>query len=135
MRTGTRTVRAVSLMTSPLAMIFGRCSRTASRTFSSCRSQSRAPRENRSYHLASPRELESSPLSAMSRPSLAPLLLGQQCRDVAQRFLGAVLIVTILLDESLLDHGYLLPRLIIGPRGRGHQPQHVAALLEQVLLD
>src|ERR1700761_3344843 len=132
MRTGTRTVRAVSLITSPLAMIFGRCSRTASRTFSSCRSQSRAPRENRSYHLASPSELDSSPLAAMT-VLRRHLLLCQQCRDVAQRFLGTVLVVAILLDQSLLNHGYLLPRLIVGARGRSHEPQHIAALLEQVL--
>ena len=49
---GARTVRALSLMTSPPAMISGRLARTASRTFSSWRSQSRAPRENSSYHFA-----------------------------------------------------------------------------------
>src|SRR5580700_674323 len=140
MRTGTRTVRVLSLMTSPPAMICGRCSRTDSRTFSSCRSQSRAPRENSSYHFASPSAPVSLPLSLMVFRCSAPcaaceLLLGQQCRHVAQGLLGTVLVVAIFLHEALLHHGNLLPCVVIRTRGRGDQPQHVATLLEQILLD
>jgi hypothetical protein len=40
------------VMTSAPETICGRCLRTDSRTFSSWRNQSRAPRENRSYHFA-----------------------------------------------------------------------------------
>ena len=47
---GARTVRAPPSITSALAISSGRCWCTASRTFSLWRSQSRAPRENRSYH-------------------------------------------------------------------------------------
>src|ERR1700748_2996512 len=106
MRTGTRTVRALSLMTSAPETICGRCLRTASRTFSSCRSQSRAPRENRSYHLASPRAPPSSLFAVIS-------LLCQQSGDVAQCLLGAVLVVSVLLDETLLNHRNLLPGLFV----------------------
>src|SRR5579864_8520789 len=146
MRTGTRTVRAPSLITSPPAMISGRLARTASRTFSSWRSQSRAPRENSSYHFPAP---------GLSPPRLPPasftsywysfcargataaraLLLGQERGDVAERLFGTVLIVAVFSHHALLHHRDLLARLIVRPRGRGHQPQHVAALLEQVLLD
>ena len=49
MRTGTRTVDVPLDMTSAPATTSGRCARTASRTFSLCRNQSRAPREKRSY--------------------------------------------------------------------------------------
>src|SRR6185437_8717124 len=137
MRTGTRTVRAFSLMTSPPAMICGRCSRTDSRTFSSCRSQSRAPRENRSYHFARPSALFS--LSLMARPSFrcsgCALLLREESRDVAQRFLGAVLVVAVFLHQAFLHHRDLLTCIVVGPRRRGHEAQHVPALLEQVLLD
>src|SRR5262249_46992969 len=63
------------------------------------------------------------------------LLLRQQCRDVAERFLRAVLVVTILCREAVLYSRDFLTRLVVGPRSRSHQPQHVAAFLEQVLLD
>src|SRR5215831_5262418 len=134
MRTGMRTVRAPPLMTSPPAMISGRLARTASRTFSSWRSQSRAPRENSSYHLAAPDESRL-PSGSMAPSRSPPLLLREQCGYVAQGLLGAVLVVPVLGDETLLHHGDLLPGVLIGPGGRGHEPQHVAALLEQVLLD
>src|ERR1700756_1719300 len=140
MRTGTRTVRAPPLMTSPPAMMSGRLARTASRTFSSWRSQSRAPRENSSYHFAapavSPRLPPASSIRATRTPfPRAPLLLGEQRRDVAERLLGAVLVVAVFGDQALLHDRDLLTRVLVRARGRGHQPQHVAALLEQVLLD
>ena len=56
---------AAGTSTSAPAMISGRCARTASRTFSLWRSQSRAPRENRSYQ---PRVA----LNAISHASPAP---------------------------------------------------------------
>src|SRR5579872_3117690 len=111
MRTGTRTVRAPSLMTSPPAMISGRLARTASRTFSSWRSQSRAPRENSSYHFAAlsgglpPRFPPSSSIGFTGTPFFrAALLLREQRGDVAQRLLGAVLIVAVFGDQALLHH-------------------------------
>src|SRR5215472_5613921 len=139
MRTGTRTVRVVSLMTSPPAMICGRCSRTDSRTFSSCRSQSRAPRENSSYHFASPSALVSL-LSVMAfwdplRLCAWVLLLCQQRRHIAQRLLGAVLVVSVLLHQPLLHHRNLLACFLVGAGGRGHEAQDVPPLLEEVLLD
>src|ERR1700740_3570308 len=102
MRTGTRTVRAPSLMTSPPAMISGRLERTASRTFSSWRSQSRAPSAHSSYHFLTVR--------------------------------GAVLVVAVFAHQTLLHHRDLLARFLVGPRRRGHESQHVAALLEEILL-
>src|SRR5580658_3007823 len=115
MRTGTRTVRALSLITSPPAMISGRLARTASRTFSSCRSQSRAPRENSSYHFAAlsggcpPPFPPSSSIGFTGTPFFrAPLLLSQQCGHVAERLLGAVLVVAVLTDQALLHHRDLL---------------------------
>src|ERR1700739_474082 len=147
MRTGTRTVRAPSLMTSPPAMISGRLARTASRTFSSCRSQSRAPRENSSYHFAALRGGCPPPVPPSSSIALlvllfrrrrycySCLLLREQRRDVAEGFLGAVLVVAVLAHQALLHHRDLLARFLVGTRGQLHEPQHVAALLEQVLLD
>src|SRR5580693_7348479 len=109
MRTGTRTVRALPLMTSPPAMISGRLARTASRTFSSWRSQSRAPRENSSYHFAPLRGGSPPPLPPSSSIGftgtpffVAALLLREQRRDVAERFLGAVLVVAVFAHQSLL---------------------------------
>src|SRR5690349_16025230 len=130
MRTGTRTVFAVSLMTSAPATICGKFSRTESRTFSSCRSQSRAPRENSSYHLVRPegllplRSSIASYRSCAEQRSSVTLLLCQQCRHVAQSLLGAVLVITVLTDQPLLNDGNLLPGVIIRPCGRGHQAQH-----------
>src|SRR6185503_16808515 len=142
MRTGTRTVFAVSLMTSAPATICGRFSLTESRTFSSCLSQSRAPRENSSYHLVRPEgllPLRSSIASyrrALRRGARAfTLLLCKQCRHVAQRLLGTVLVITVLTDQPLLNNGNLLPGVFVRPcRGR-HQSQHIAAFFEQILLD
>src|SRR5260370_29001243 len=65
----------------------------------------------------------------------APLLLGEERGDVAERLLGTVLVVAVLADQALLYHGDLLARVIVRTRGGGYQAQHVAALLEQVLLD
>src|SRR5271157_4215177 len=104
MRTGTCTVRAPSLMMLDPATICGRCSRTAARIFSLCRSQSRAPRENSSYQPL---------MSGRSGPAesvfmVAPysgwrhgcgLLLRQKRRDVAQGLFGAVFVVAIFFDE------------------------------------
>ena len=64
MRTGTRTVREPSLMMSEPETIYGRCSRTASRIFSLCRSQSREPRENNSYQPLSVFPFESELIAA-----------------------------------------------------------------------
>src|SRR5271165_1840918 len=134
MRTGTRTVLAPPLMMSDPATICGRCSRTAARIFSLCRSQSRAPRENSLYQPAM--SGRSGPLASlgMVAPQLGwchgcCLLLRQQRGDVTQRFFGAVFVIAIFLDESLLDDGYLLPGFIVGPGRGGHQAQHVAPLL------
>src|SRR5580658_1034925 len=150
MRTGTRTVRALSLMTSPPAMISGRLARTASRTFSSWRSQSRAPRENNSYHLSAPPGALSPRLpwspsmcysysflrgAARARCGARSLFLREQRGHVAQGLLGTVLVVAVFAHQALLHHRDLLARVIVGARGRSDQPQHVAALLEQVLLD
>src|SRR5262249_14218277 len=102
MRTGTRTVFAPSLMTSAPATICGRCSRTESRTFSSWRSQSRAPRENSSYHFANPRGLL--PLRsaiALCRLYDVTLLLCEERGHIAQCLLGTVFVVSILADEPL----------------------------------
>src|SRR5262249_23187557 len=127
-------------MTSAPETICGRCLRTESRTFSSCRNQSRAPRENRSYHFAAP-TAGFSLLSAMvfgsyscANSSFTLLLRHQRCH-IAQCFFGTVLIVTILAHETLLDYGDLLPRILVRPRCRGHQPEYIAALFEEILLD
>src|SRR6185312_13951408 len=63
------------------------------------------------------------------------LLLREESRDVAQCLLGAVLVVAVFLHQTLLHDGDLLACLIVRPRGRGHEPQHVPPLLEQILLD
>src|ERR1700721_2732849 len=113
MRTGTRTVRAPCLMMSDPATICGRCSRTASRIFSLCRSQSREPRENSSYQ---PLRVSASPLveSVLIQVPVSGcdvigyLLLRQQRRDVVQCLLRTVLVITILLYEPFLNDGYLL---------------------------
>src|SRR5580693_7630260 len=99
MRTGTRTVRAPPLMMSDPATICGRCSRTAARIFSLCRNQSRAPREKSSYQPL---------IGGRSGAMAAALLLRQKRCHVTQGFLGAVFVVAIFLDESLLHDGYLL---------------------------
>src|SRR5690606_8083659 len=121
-------------------MICGRCSRTESRTFSSCRSQSRAPREKRSYQLLKPTGPCSLPLSVIAyRPSELTLglisLLGQQGRDVAQRFLRAVLVIAVILHQPLLYDGDLLLCFLVRSCRRRNEPQHVSPLLEQILLD
>src|SRR6185369_13042892 len=139
MRTGTRTVFVESLMTSAPATICGRFSRTESRTFSSCRSQSRAPRENSSYHLVTPEGLlpPRSSICLYRRASAGrvgiTLLLCEQCRHVAQRFLCTVFVITVFADQPLLDHRDLLPGVVIRPGGGGNEPQHVATFLEQIL--
>src|ERR1700728_4253167 len=63
------------------------------------------------------------------------LLLRQQRGDVVQRLLRAVLVITILLHEAFLHYRNLLAGLIVGPRSGRDEPQHVAPLLEKVLLD
>src|SRR5215207_7171807 len=135
MRMGTRTVRALSLMTSAPAMISGRFARTASRTFSSCRNQSRAPRENSSYHFDSFGRAVLLSSSLMFQIYACASFLRKQRGDVAQRFLGAVLVIAVFGNQTLLHHRYFLPRFIVRPRGRGDEPQHVAAFFEQILLD
>src|SRR5271170_1911747 len=138
MRTGTRTVRAPPLMMSEPATICGRCSRTAARIFSLCRSQSRAPRENSLYQPLM--RGRSGPSVFMVAPQLGwrhgrGLLLRQQRGDVTQSLLGAVFVIAIFLDQPLLDDGYFLTGFIVGSGGGGHQSQHIATLLEEILLD
>src|SRR5919108_410266 len=65
----------------------------------------------------------------------ASFLLCEEGGHVVQRLARAVRVVAVLVDEPLLHHGDFLPRLLVGPRAGAHQTQHVAALLEQVLLD
>src|SRR5574342_246011 len=120
----------------------GRLARTASRTFSLWRSQSRAPRENSSYQ-EPPRPESSRPVESVfmvvsSFAALAfrvPSLLRQESGHVVHRLLGAVLVVAVVLDEPLLHRGDLLLRLFVGARPRRDQPQNFPPLLEQVLLD
>src|SRR5262245_26844466 len=135
MRTGTRTVRAPSLMTSAPATISGRFARTASRTFSSWRSQSRAPRENSSYHFDSSAGVVLLSLSLMTQVYARTSLLRKQRRDIAQCFFCAVLVVAVFFDEPLLNDRDLLPCVVVGARCRSNQAQHVATLFEEVLLD
>src|SRR5690606_42123057 len=66
---------------------------------------------------------------------LESLLLSQQSRDVAQRFLRAVLVVAIILHEPLLHDRDLLLRSLAGTRSRRDEAKHVATLLEEILLD
>src|SRR5579862_1596764 len=146
-------------MTSPPETICGRCLRTDSRTFSSCRNQSRAPRENRSYHFAaSAPALPPAPL--VLGPTLGPesvlgaivttftpvasrvqprravqLLLREQCRNIAERLFRAVFVITVLRHEALLHDRNLLSRVLVRPSRRGDEPQHIATLFEQILLD
>ena len=83
------------------------CPCTASRTFSLCRSQSRAPREKRSYQRRLCGDPDHEPGS----------LLREQRGHVVQRFARAVRVVAVLVDQPLLDHRDLLARLVVGPRG------------------
>src|SRR5690606_32071142 len=138
MRTGTRTVLDPPPSTSAPATIGGRWRRTASRTFSLCRNQSRAPREKRSYQPASPGPPSADSLMSLSQPRSRRrlvLLLREERRDVAQRLFRTVFVVTVFGRQSFLNRGYLSARLVIRPRRRRDQPQHVATLLEQVLFD
>src|SRR5690349_13728553 len=122
--TGTATVRLPGRVIRSLpASRSGSVSFTASRTFWLCRSQSLAPRENSSYQ----------GVSAAMR--MVTSFLRQQRGHVVERLAGAVAVVAILVDQALLHHRDLLPRLVVRPRRRGDEAQHVAALLEQVLLD
>src|SRR5919197_5302018 len=121
--TGTATVRLPGrVIRYELERSSGSVSFTASRTFSLWRSQSRAPREKRSYQ----------GVSAATRIVIS--FLCEQRGDVVKRLASAVRVVPVLVHEALLPHGDLLPGLVIGPRGRAHQPQHVAPALEQILL-
>src|SRR5690242_16567361 len=99
-------------MTSAPATIWGRFSRTESRTFSSCLNQSRAPRENRSYHLVRP---EPEVLLPLRSSMVVTLLLCKQCRHVAQRFLCTVFVITVFADQPLLYHRDLLAGIVIRP--------------------
>src|SRR6185312_3088812 len=67
--------------------------------------------------------------------SARTLLLCEQSRDVAQCYFRTVLVVAVFSDESLLHDRDLLPCFLIGPRSRSDEPQNVAALIEQILLD
>src|ERR1044071_8355482 len=121
MRTGTRTVLAPPVRTSAPATICGRCCLTASRTLSLCRSQSLAPREKRSYQPASPGPASGVSLMALSQPpSFNVSFLGEQGGYVAERFLRAVLVVTILSSEAFLNRRNFLTRLVVGSRSRSH---------------
>src|SRR5438552_694912 len=122
--TGTATVRLPGpVMRSELARSSGSVSLTASRTFSLWRSQSRAPREKRSYQ----------GVSAARR--IVTLFLREQRRYVVERLARAVRVVGVLVDQALLDHRDLLARLVVRACRRGDQAQHVAPALEEVLLD
>src|SRR6185295_4925257 len=103
MRTGTLTVREPPLTTSAPAMMSGSRSRTASRTLSLWRSQSRAPRENNSYQplIRGLIGLMSDSSTAISRCACA-LLLCEEGGDVVQSFFGAVIVITVFADQSLL---------------------------------
>src|SRR6266404_958607 len=121
--TGTATVRLPGrVIRSELASSSGSVSFTASRTFSLWRSQSRAPREKRSYQ----------GVSAAMRTVIS--FLREERGHVVERLASAVRVVPVLVHQALLHHGDLLPRLVIGARGRGHQAQYVAPAFEQVLL-
>src|SRR6185295_188340 len=124
--TGTITVRFLlsPVIRSSPERISGSVFLTASRTFWLCRSQSRAPLEKRSYH----------GVSAAIRIMSLGSLLREQAGHVVERFARAVRVVAVLVDQPLLDHRDLLAGLVVGPGARGHQAQHVAALLEEVLL-
>src|SRR5215472_18672214 len=130
MRTGTRTVRAPPLTTLPPARMSGRLFLTASRTFSLWRNQSRDPRENRSYQ-----PVISGVCASSGAPFIPVLLLREQRRHVVERFLGAVSVVAVFADQPFLHHRDLVARVIVRARARGDQAQHLAPLLEQVLLD
>src|SRR6185437_10385973 len=127
-------------MTSPPETICGRCLRTDSRTFSSCRNQSRDPRENKSYHFAaSTPALPPAPLvlgptlgpesvleairqvySCHARRATAPrsdLLLREQRRHVTQRLFRAMFVIAVFGDEALLHDRDLLSRIIVRPSG------------------
>src|ERR1700693_775248 len=120
MRTGTRIVFVPPLNTSPPAIASGKCARTASRTLSLCRSQSRAPRENRSYQPATVALLEvESPLLTLSS------LLRQQCGHVVQCLLRTVLVIPIFGNQPLLDTRDLLLRVIVGARTGSDQTKNV----------
>src|SRR5207237_7717953 len=108
--TGTATVRLpLPVIRSELASSSGSVSFTASRTFSLWRNQSRAPRENRSYH----------GVSAAIR--IVTSFLGEQRGDVIERFARAVRVVAVLVDQALLDHRDLLARLVVGTCRRGYE--------------
>src|SRR5262249_40904136 len=119
-RTGTWTVLSARGRTSLFAMSSGNFSRTAERTLSLCLSQSRAPREKRSYQCRSApgRSMKSDDLVSTARSSL-PLLLRQQGSHVVERLFRAVRVVAVLLDQPLLDSGNLLLGVLVGPRTRG----------------
>src|SRR5690242_2472994 len=122
--TGTATVRlAEPVIRSAPARSSGSVSFTASRTFWLWRSQSLAPRENSSYQ----------GVSAAMR--IVTSFLGEQRRHVVQRLAGAMAVVAVLVHQALLHHRDLLARLVVRARRRGDEPQHVAALLEEILLD
>src|SRR5438309_3274129 len=122
--TGTATVRLPGpVMRSELARSSGSVSLTASRTFSLWRSQSRAPRENRSYQ----------GVSAARR--IVTLFLGEERRHAVERLAGTVRVVGVLVDQALLDHRDLLARLVVRACRGGDQAQDIAPALEQVLLD
>src|SRR5690606_36486706 len=109
--TGTCTVRLSGRdSTSERAIRSGSACCTASRIFSLCRSQSRVPRENRSYQ-----RLPCSPARVsdilMEAYLSQPLLLGQQRGYVIERLAGAMRIVAVLVDQPLLHGGDLLARL------------------------
>src|SRR5580704_5860945 len=63
------------------------------------------------------------------------LLLCEQCCDVTQCLFCAVLVVAVFADETLLNDGNFLARVVVGASRRGHESQYVTTLLEQVLLD
>src|ERR1700676_2569039 len=135
MRTGTRIVFVPPLSTSPPAIASGKCARTASRTFSLCRSQSRAPRENRSYQpaIVALLDVDSSLLTYNScrNPLDRRSLLRQQRRDVVQSLLCAMLVIPIFGDQPLLYRRDFLLCVIVRARARADKHKNRAARRER----
>src|SRR4029077_17883331 len=104
MRIGTRTVRSCGRVSrsGPLSRS-GKLLLTDSRTFSLCRSQSRAPRENSSYHGISAAMRDARGRFSDGSLMAALSLLRQQRGHVVERFARAVLIVAIFVHHPFFD--------------------------------
>src|SRR5262245_47868539 len=67
--------------------------------------------------------------------SRADLLLREQRCHIAQRLFRAMLVITVLGNETLLHDRDLLSRILVRPSRRRDESQHVATLFEQILLN